>query len=475
MTGVCGVYHSLLIQRSHKFVTISEDEEGRYVWDNIISPVQQQGGSFSLCPISGKVETDISHVTIQAIASALRDTSYLDRSNQELLKEGTKTTMQRVTKTKAATKTANERTFDAVKKSGPTMVESGPFETSIRSESRMVGTATINEVDRRDSNNAIFLSDMNKSKRSVEAKPTTEIRQSARVARRTVVTPKQPIPSSNINVSKGRDTKQISVSESPEPECSDSETNQPNKVPWDFRFRELMEYADEHGNCNVPQRWEKNPSLGRFVKINRQYYMRKITKKGGRKNPLIDERIALLDAIGFVWDIRQRICRPYVWHDEFRKLKQFHKKFGHFNVPNEPKYGRLYGWVFSMRYFQNMKFEKDTGLHLKILTPGRESQLNEIGFLTNEVTHGVVEKTSPPMKRNPKPKEDTPAMARKPSPSMKQKAKPKEITSVMAKKTSPPMKGKAKPKEITPVMKKAKGKAKRDYACYEKGETSIEI
>jgi hypothetical protein len=184
-----------------------------------------------------------------------------------------------------------------------------------------------------------------------------------------------------------------------------------------------MAYAEEHGHCNVPQRWDVNPSLGRFVKINRQYFVRKHKKQGKRSNPLNDERKALLDAIGFVWDIRKGEAYPYGWDFQFRKLKAFHRQYGHFNVPSEPKYRRLHGWVVSMRYFFKMKLENDTGLHLKILTPERELQLEMIGFFANEATHDAAGKSSsPPIKRKARPKEITPVV-KKAKPTLKSKVK----------------------------------------------------
>ena len=54
---------------------------------------------------------------------------------------------------------------------------------------------------------------------------------------------------------------------------------------WDWRYRELKEYRDKHGDCNVPRR--QGP-LGGWVIKQRQFY------KNGK---LSDERIARLESI----------------------------------------------------------------------------------------------------------------------------------------------------------------------------------
>ncbi|EJK57494.1 hypothetical protein THAOC_22454 [Thalassiosira oceanica] len=69
---------------------------------------------------------------------------------------------------------------------------------------------------------------------------------------------------------------------------------------WDWRYRELKEYREKHGDCNVPQR---QGSLGRWVNDRRQDY---------REGKLSNERIARLESIGFVWDRQEHRWSEYL-------------------------------------------------------------------------------------------------------------------------------------------------------------------
>jgi superfamily II DNA or RNA helicase len=61
---------------------------------------------------------------------------------------------------------------------------------------------------------------------------------------------------------------------------------------WETMFAELQRYKGEHGGCNVPQGWVKNPPLGKWVSRQR------VLKKSGK---LSSARKKRLDALGFEW------------------------------------------------------------------------------------------------------------------------------------------------------------------------------
>mmetsp|Transcript_6247 Transcript_6247/g.9755 ORF Transcript_6247/g.9755 Transcript_6247/m.9755 type:complete len:408 (-) Transcript_6247:166-1389(-) len=140
-----------------------------------------------------------------------------------------------------------------------------------------------------------------------------------------------------------------------------------------------MDYSEEHGHCNVPQRCEEHPALGRYVKINRQYWVR---KRFGNKTPLTVEREALLDAIGFCWEIvkgeEKTIARS--WKAQFGALQAFKKKYGHCHVPANGKHERLARWVKSIRLVKNSKNAEVVSLREYVLSPEREDMLNDLGF-----------------------------------------------------------------------------------------------
>jgi len=69
-----------------------------------------------------------------------------------------------------------------------------------------------------------------------------------------------------------------------------------NSCSWMERFLELKEYHDQHGNCNVPQKYKVNPSLGRWVD-NQKTQHKKLYD--GKPTHLTIERIQLLVSLGF--------------------------------------------------------------------------------------------------------------------------------------------------------------------------------
>jgi len=64
-----------------------------------------------------------------------------------------------------------------------------------------------------------------------------------------------------------------------------------------------MEYKNEYGNCNVPNRYEPNKQLGPWVHTQRQQYR---LLQQGKKSHMTDERIAKLEKIGFQWRLNGR-------------------------------------------------------------------------------------------------------------------------------------------------------------------------
>jgi len=61
---------------------------------------------------------------------------------------------------------------------------------------------------------------------------------------------------------------------------------------WDKSYQQLVEYKNTYAHCNVPQKWKENPTLGKWVSDQR--------KKWRDKN-IGQEKIDLLNALGFVW------------------------------------------------------------------------------------------------------------------------------------------------------------------------------
>jgi len=69
----------------------------------------------------------------------------------------------------------------------------------------------------------------------------------------------------------------------------------PYVAKWQRMYAALVAFKEETGHSLVPQCHPDNPKLGQWVNTQRTLH---------RKGKLSDERMALLEAIGFVWDAR---------------------------------------------------------------------------------------------------------------------------------------------------------------------------
>lgn len=147
---------------------------------------------------------------------------------------------------------------------------------------------------------------------------------------------------------------------------------------WEDRLAEVVAFKARHGHCNIPPNFQENPKLSRFVNN-----MRSQRNSGN----LAAERIAKLDAIGFMWRVSRvaavvgetTMKAQDTWGERYSQLAAFKEKHGHCDVPFKwSKNPQLGGWVSRQRRF------KKSG----DLPPDREERLNEIGFRWQEVERG---------------------------------------------------------------------------------------
>ena len=124
---------------------------------------------------------------------------------------------------------------------------------------------------------------------------------------------------------------------------------------WNARFKELLSYRSEHGDCNVPF---KHGKLGNWVASQRAAYV---------ANSIAQDRVDRLDSIGFRWAIRK--TGPILpWETRFNELVQYKAKHGDCIVPQ--RQGQLGTWVSNQRF--NYKEGK--------LSQDRVNRLNGIDF-----------------------------------------------------------------------------------------------
>ena len=129
----------------------------------------------------------------------------------------------------------------------------------------------------------------------------------------------------------------------------------PMSATWEKRFAELLQYKEQHGDCNVPQKWAENKKLGSWV-----------TTQRSRRERLPEERQSRLTALGFDWNPNFT-----AWEKRFAELLQYKEQHGDCNVPDKSiEYKQLGTWVR----------EQKTNAKKGNLTDERRRRLEAIGF-----------------------------------------------------------------------------------------------
>lgn len=161
---------------------------------------------------------------------------------------------------------------------------------------------------------------------------------------------------------------------------------------WQKHYEELIEYKKEHSHCNVPARYSKNRRLGIWVSAQRQQYKQlhaapnPDSNKPRRSAPLTQERINLLNALGFTWTIRSRDSLGESWNQRLEELKAYKAQFGSCLVPSRyPPNPELGIWVGTQRtqyrLYQQAKSSGNRMLHSTAMNEDRINQLEELGFV----------------------------------------------------------------------------------------------
>mmetsp|Transcript_11934 Transcript_11934/g.22344 ORF Transcript_11934/g.22344 Transcript_11934/m.22344 type:complete len:205 (+) Transcript_11934:1915-2529(+) len=129
------------------------------------------------------------------------------------------------------------------------------------------------------------------------------------------------------------------------------------------RYLELVEFQEKYGHVRVPSN-DKN--LGVWVGTQRKQYR---LKQRGLPSHMTDERIEMLDKIGFIWEVN-------TWNDRYDELKEFYEENRHFSVPSDFPNKQLRPWISTQRSHFRFKQENKPSQ----LTDERIELLNSIGF-----------------------------------------------------------------------------------------------
>eukprot|EP00591_Stephanopyxis_turris_P006860 CAMPEP_0195518712 /NCGR_PEP_ID=MMETSP0794_2-20130614/13547_1 /TAXON_ID=515487 /ORGANISM="Stephanopyxis turris, Strain CCMP 815" /LENGTH=305 /DNA_ID=CAMNT_0040647733 /DNA_START=153 /DNA_END=1070 /DNA_ORIENTATION=+ len=144
------------------------------------------------------------------------------------------------------------------------------------------------------------------------------------------------------------------------------------KTGWEERFEELKKFHAQFGHCLVPQQYRPNQQLGRWVNVQRKDY--KLMKEN-KQSPMTQERISLLEDLGFTWTID---TAKKLWKERLDELKMYNAQHGDCLVPyhyeRNPQLGR---WVNVQR--KNYKLFREG--KKSAMTQERIDQLEELNFV----------------------------------------------------------------------------------------------
>jgi hypothetical protein len=138
---------------------------------------------------------------------------------------------------------------------------------------------------------------------------------------------------------------------------------------WDDRYRELADYASQHGDAHVPKGYAKNRRLANWV--NNQTTQYRLFKANDEKSSMTTERIELLNKIGFRWN------NNAFWDDQYRELANYASQHGDAHVPMKYAKNRtLANWVSNQRtQYRLFKANEKSSI-----TTEKIELLNKLGF-----------------------------------------------------------------------------------------------
>ncbi|CAJ1949733.1 unnamed protein product [Cylindrotheca closterium] len=138
---------------------------------------------------------------------------------------------------------------------------------------------------------------------------------------------------------------------------------------WSEKFEDLIEFRKMFGHCHVPHYYQQNAPLAQWVKRQRYQYKLKVD---GKRSTLSDERIRLLNKIGFIWN-----SHDAVWEERWNELAIYKRLHGDCVVPsNYEKNPQLAVWVKRQR--RQYKFWNEN--NPTSMTKERIDKLEKLGF-----------------------------------------------------------------------------------------------
>ena len=140
-----------------------------------------------------------------------------------------------------------------------------------------------------------------------------------------------------------------------------------HQANWEQNYQQLQIFYQQHLHTLVPEDYEPNKALGRWVSDQRRNY--KLYLQNDRKSTMTLERIELLNALEFSWDAQESR-----WLAKYKELQEFLKM--NMKLPTVTQHAALYEWC---RRQQLQWRKKQEGL-ASPMTDEREALLRKVGF-----------------------------------------------------------------------------------------------
>ncbi len=170
-------------------------------------------------------------------------------------------------------------------------------------------------------------------------------------------------------------------SSAPSNPCGTDVTPSKSYSSWGRWLELLSEYKQQHGDVDVPLKYEPNPSLGTFVNRQRTEYRK---MQSGKPSCLTLERVDELNRLGFTWTVQESQTS---WEDRFSELKDFKKMSGHCNVPKiYAKNPSLGYWVNEQRFQYRRKIKGQSNC----MTDDKVKALNELEFKVSDTINPFI-------------------------------------------------------------------------------------
>lgn len=138
---------------------------------------------------------------------------------------------------------------------------------------------------------------------------------------------------------------------------------------WEKNYRKLEKFYQHHGHSLVPNKYEADMKLFKWVETQRR---QKRLRDDGKYSNITKERIARLEELEFIWSVFD-----YRWEQKYLLLQAYVELHGHGHTPkkSEREWRTLHRWL----KHQRSQYKKFLAGKKTSMTKERMARLNELG------------------------------------------------------------------------------------------------